>query len=701
MKKSGLFISVIALTLSLISCGPSESSSQVTSDSTSSATTSSTESSESTVTSKTETSESSTSSEVETSDSSSESSSSESTSETSVSWTEEEAKTMADNCHGVVLPFIELEKRTVQYLEYNETVYISATGLENGFLTKYASKFTGNWYGGDVSVDAFGPSAQEGTAFYFQMRLELDEGTRYAAAYMYTYTFVEDEYDGESYPVPALNGEYLTLTLYDPYLYEFPEFEIRDMLSTIYDYFVDEEDYILPPAFEAEFYQTTPSSVLGFVQNATGLDAEYSEKLEKADFKLLEEPNELGLFVAISPDEVYTVNYKYYSEQSTFYMYFEEYVAPVTSKDVFDNSLLEQFFDNYFLEPFDIPELNITGATYLYEEDPDNFDYYIFDEYEEMNVTVTISSETDGVINPEILTTFVNTITDWKVETNDNGFTITKTDENRYTHTAEFAYNSVDNTILVKIYLYSPYELYTEWPTQEVANLIKEHVEYNGTITDTLPACETNGVKYKINGNTIIFNCEEVEDKDVYDVYNDYVGLLTRSGFETDEYYSEFVSPNSQFVAYMDITSSTTIELFVSNVPEPIPTFDYFPQEELLKALNGSSDFDDTFPALEGADQYEFICNDDHEYGETGYDVYGQIVCTFKVDENPIDIQAIYNDYIKALENAGYKYDDFDYNGYISPNNQLQISAYYETEEEHTGYCTIVINFDNIINGTL
>ena len=611
-------------------------------------------------------------------------------------WSEGEAAIMKEHCYGITIPYLELANKTVLYLDGEDLISVEATEVPSGYLSTYAALYLqeNGWVGGDVSEDAFDYPLEEGTAFSFEKEIPTKDGNRHIEAFMFTYKTEYDEQAEENYSYPALNGDQLRISLYDPYLYEFPTQIISDYISWYYDFDVEEEDYILPPVVEGDYYLWTGQTLFAHVVNGEVDDNGYSEVLDKAGFKVLDDKDEYDYYNAISPDEEYKVYYIYMRENSIFMLGFEDYQPPVVSKDTFSNELLAQFFTLYSVgEAFEVPALNIEGATYLYEEDPKNLEYYFDDEYEKMNVVVTISGDS---VNENVLESFIAGVEGWDILAGQYDYELTQTDEYRYSHKVIFVYNPESNTITVKVFLYSEYAPYQSWPTEEAKEAVIQGSQYEGDDIDELPAFTYEGVEYKINGNFITFLCGSNEVNAVVTAYSD---ILEESGFKPSDFGYEFTSPNEQYMITLDIMDNS-FDLVISTMPEPIPSFEEFPLQMIIDALNRSKTFNDTFVGLDGADEYLLASLTEDIDSETEYDVYGQVQCVFK--DTSVDIDAIAQNYINLLINTyGYVADEESPEYLYSPSNELQVHVEVEKEDEHAGYYIINVHFDNVINGNV
>ena len=135
--------------------------------------------------------------------------------------------------------------------------------------------------------------------------------------------------------------------------------------------------------------------------------------------------------------------------------------------------------------------------------------------------------------------------------------------------------------------------------------------------------------------------------------------------------------------------------------PEPVPSFEEFPLQMIVDALNRSKTFNDTFVGLDGADEYLLSSFVEDIDSETEYDVYGEVDCVFK--DTSLDINKIASDYRNLLmETYNYVADEDPTSSFIySPSNELQVNIEVQGEDERAAYYVIIVHFDNVINGNV
>ena len=195
---------------------------------------------------------------------------------------------------------------------------------------------------------------------------------------------------------------------------------------------------------------------------------------------------------------------------------------------------------------------------------------------------------------------------------------------------------------------------------------------------------------FKINNSLSIYFLASVSLTDALSIT--FVANCLESPFLDVKY----ISPNEDYrvTIYEDWEYSDRVIIYVSDIPEPIITYDEFPSEVLASLLG--EDITDAIPALTGADSYTITCVTSTD----GTDIYGEVQCTFR-DYDNTDIEEIVNNY-NNVTLAGWEtyYDgDGDPTDYKkSPNNQIAVRAEYDDYEE---YYVVTIYFDNIVDGLI
>ena len=205
-------------------------------------------------------------------------------------WTEEEAKIMSDNLHGVVLPYSGFEESVVTYDAEKESVFIKGGTLAAGSLANYAT-----------AMISAGFERVNDTAYVFEKSVAATEGTRYVRV-----GFKNDE------------GQFFLQAL-DPYYYEFPTFFAENYASQ----YIGSED-VAPALPGADYYDVNSQyRVIMCYMECTTEDGGYSDILRAAGWRVQEEKDSYGYFVAVSPDYSYQVSYLYQPAAKRVAIYFE------------------------------------------------------------------------------------------------------------------------------------------------------------------------------------------------------------------------------------------------------------------------------------------------------------------------------------------------------------------------------------------
>ena len=254
-----------------------------------------------------------------------------------------------------------------------------------------------------------------------------------------------------------------------------------------------------------------------------------------------------------------------------------------------------------------------------------------------------------------------------------------------YCYKIEFYSWSLDGLTGVSIrYYISPEELpSTIWPAEKIAEAISNFFDSE----DVLPAYTGEGaIGYKTNGNYVFIYAEEGKAEEVAEAY---AKILLDAGYtkaDEDEYYPSFLSPSEEFVVVISAnTYSDQVEVYLTNVPEPVLTYEEFPSERMAELLPGK----DVFPALDGADSYVVVAS------VYEYDTYGTIACKFTEGDG----NAIFASYVEKLKGLGFtEYDDAYGLRYKSPNGEYVIGVELESYES---YFFINLYFDDFVDGIL
>lgn len=611
-------------------------------------------------------------------------------------WNEEQQNVMKTHFYGEVLPYYDFGEMTVAYDDYLEEVNIKGGEVKEGDIAKYAALYeAAGWEGGDVSLYNDLP---EGSAYTYEKMVKTAEGDRYVYVEFYAV-----QYDDEYYYYISDKGNFL-LVGYDPYYYEFPTFPatyFAYMSTNAYDEYYEEEEYDkipLPPAFNAHHYGVNRDAraIYCYAENPSGkTDAGYSETLTAAEWTVLEEKDEDGYYVAISPDENYQIAYFYDEEYGDLDIYFEAHKKPAPIYDSWQASVIEDLFTKYDATPIEIPSYNAVrdGLGYqFFEDEEENWWHWMFDEYDQMfgyiNILGTISE--DFSVYRSIVKG-----SSWTIVDQADGYfqaTLTVDEVNIYTLTAVF--DESTETISISYNLFPEVKPYETWPTELVASAVEDvAVVEEGAEIDVLPPYSGENNGFKLNGNTIYVLVNEGDELAAIEAY---VATLTTAGFVWDDDYAIYHSPNSQYSVTVNQTAeSGVIEIVLGYIPEPIPTFDTFPSD-YLKENFYTQDTKDVIPALDGADEY--TCSIVH--ATEGDDVFGDISCTFK-GEN-LDLTPQVTAYNAKLVELGFTVSEDWEGGYVSPNGEFVIRVSFEPETDIYGeYSVLTIFFDNIVDGNI
>lgn len=595
--------------------------------------------------------------------------------ETVSEWGEEYDAIMKEYLYGEILPYFDFEGLEVYYdNELEEVVIRGDTLMKDGDLENYSYSYY-EWDGGDISEMNYLPA---GTAYRFQKWVETEEGARCVSVTFYGETI--DEEGNTSY---SSTGSF-HLEAYDPYYYEWDD----AYPLAFAQYLTGEEEPILPPAFPADYYEVSGQNMAIYCylnDDVLSDDAGYSDILEGTGWKILEEKDDYGYYVAIAPSENYQVSYLYDEDYGSLDIYFEEYDKPIIL-DHWDDETISSFFEGYGLTPFEFPALNIEGASYHYYEREDNVWDWIFDDYEQMAAYIEIypASEDD-------FTNYLSILGDdgWKVKAEDGGFSASagkQIGQSGCVLNVDFS----GETITIEYFLSPTVIPYSEWPSEAIQEALEAMFEGN---VDEIPAYTGNNLGFLVKGNIIQILVEDGEELSGIEAYE---GILDAAGWKLSEEEGsegQWISPNETIFLVPSVGDAGIIELYIGDIPEPLVQYDSFPSDLAKAALNNPSD---DLPALEGATYYTItnsVIGDD--------DYFGSINCVFEGES--VDTEALLSGYATTLSEAGFApWVDNDgethENQFASPSSQFVVSM--ESEAYET-YSVITVYFDNLVDNVM
>lgn len=599
--------------------------------------------------------------------------SSESSSEAAKDWTTSQKAIMTSHLHGVALPFPGGDNYRVAYDEDTTQVVVDGgPDFTLANLTALAASFVDEgWQGGDISAINNLP---EGTVYQFEKSVETDDGTRYVRSQF----FLENAED-DAFAVPEGT---LYMFAADPYVYEWPA-ELIDFLAMIYS--GGSENYSSIPVVEASHYEVSFGYIYAYVGSFDNDDAGYSEILTNNQWTVLDEKDDDGYYVAISPEENYKIAYLYSSEYGSLDIYFEQYEKPIIY-DHWDVEEIEKFFAYHDEFSYEIPALEIEGASYHYYEAMEEDDWWSIKGG--IDIYPATQADYDG---------YLTTLTGngWDLtEKEELGIVTASKDDNHKLHTIDVSFDGSD-TITICYYYESETLPYETWPSDVIASSIADIETLDeGEEATVLPeyAGEYDGIY--VNGNVIDI---VVGEDNVLAAIEDYGQTLTDNGWTAGEEDGQFVSPNGKVMCVPTQTDNPAyLELYLTTPPVPETRYDTFPTSYLEEEFEGH--VASAIPAFDGATYYTAGVS----ASEDGDDLYGWVNCVFEGEG--YSAAALLTQYEGILAQNGYEFDE-GIEKYVSSDGNMAISIdaedYEALDDEHEPYAIVGIYFDNIVDGIL
>ena len=560
-------------------------------------------------------------------------------------WTDEEKQLMRDHLYGVVLPFIDLKGGvTVTYDETADEIILEGGKLGEGKLDAIAAIFENDedWDGGDYS-EAQG--AEEGSFYSFETEVLIDNSYfRYVNVDIYG---LDEEHEFDSY------GSFV-LEAYDPYVYEFPAEFAADLVAGY-------GSEVAFPWFDSDysslFHYIVSEKYGAFVAYFTWEEdvalSQYNSILEQAEFTILPEKDKDGFYVAVSPDEMYDVDYMFDAAGGALIVYITPHVF-----DAFPHAKMAEFLADY-------PTLPIV-------------------DYVEEGVTYSWSIEIDEKTSEETGVILMYGAADY---------------ETYLGNLAEAGYivNLMDDPLFISLFGYMPFsatyileegiftidgQIYpeqgiaisfgntldplpsTEWPEEKINAYLATFVKAESI--DELPVAEIEGfVGYEYDETYgeigVMFKSAEEAEAAVAS----YVVILTEAGFIAGEPNADedvpYISPNDQYQVYVEAYNNY-VYISMSYIPSNEWPTDAIAEMLAEKFGDGENPVDE-LPSMDTSDAYDVYI-----------DSYDQIHVSYDGAEGAGE--AAQEAYAAILLGANFTeggVDEYGDTWYISPNGQYQL----------------------------
>ena len=530
-------------------------------------------------------------------------------------WTDEEAAIMAAHLYGEVLPYNGLEESVVGYNSTYDYVYISGGEIDAEGIAEYADV---------LSNDGWELYGQSGTSYGFEKEVENEDGD---ARMLRIYLGIDV---GEFY-----------LEASDPFYYEFPEEFVEEVA---YDYFGSVE-YI--PVVDAWYYEVDEDYLyMACHGEFESDDGGYLEALGLAGWDIMDETDDDGYYVAVSPDGRYEIAFLAIPNNDVMYIYFE----PVK---FWNAALILEFFNAYGFDPFDVPPFEAADGMYQFIEDSYN-DMYAALGYEQyINASMYVYGATSAEL-ADYLDALA--VAGWMVsQTGEASWQAQLLIPDEGLATIEIAFG---NYVTITIYGMLGDLPAAEWPADEIADILGDDV------TDVLPEYDgDNNGFYLLNdsyGTAVQVLLEAGIEEDALEYY---ITVLTEDyGYEEygpDSYGDmQYISENGQILVTPYIGTSGSITIAFKQ-------YVLFPVDEVNDALQAvDSTITDLVPGIDGANSY---------YVYTADPSYVQVQCNYGAKTNATAAQAAY---IDILQEAGFTYVGLDTSsnpGFDSPKGQFNV----------------------------
>ena len=558
-------------------------------------------------------------------------------------WSAEAIALMKEHLYGVVLPYFYLYEATVSYdAEYDVITLTTADSLDVGELEIYADVLDEEgWDVTDISVANGYPA---GVAYRASLTVNTEEGDRHLDALFYT---VNDK------GAPATSGR-LYFEVGDPYLYDFPEEFILDLIS----YYFDTE--ILPPEFEADFYEVSERNmaVYCYTDSLTAL-ADYTAALKAAGWTVLDEADEDGYWTAVSPDGSYAISFKYDESYGDLDIYF----GP---SPLWPSAAIAAFLEACELEDVTIPAFTGDGLSFQWSVGEN----WLTGELEGTMVIYGVDGE--SIENYCGALTLAGYDVEYDGESFD--FTATLPLDGGYSYVIDGFYYATYGAILITLPSSLIAPLPTEWPADDLAAFFGEE------ITDVLPPFSGEATGYELIsdffGDALVVTVGEGKEDDALATY---IEDLTKAGYVANgaTYYGDpiYDSPNGQIRVDVYTAGDGTFTIELGLVPSKA-----WPSEQIAGFLGEGCK--DTVPAY-NSDDVSFV-----EFeGEEGDD-YARVMVYFDEED---DAEQALADYMAILSENGYGVYASDIYGdpfYATANKEVSINLWLDSD--YDGYCLVV-----------
>ena len=538
-------------------------------------------------------------------------------------WTAEEAALMADNLYGEVFPYTGFAESVVTYDEEYGTLYIQGGEFDVSDLASYEVELE------LLDYECYNYDDEDYEYYYLEKMITTDDGPRFVDVYI------------------GLDDGEFSLEAYDPYYYEFP----TEIAADVAEYYYDSEEVV--PAFEADYYQYDYwyNAIYCYTDSYTA-EADYTKILNDAGWTL-QEADDDGYFGAVAPDNRYMIKYGYDSDYGDLDIYFG-------NVNFWNSDLIDEFFEKYDSEGFDVPAFEAEGAYFSFSEGSNNEDYFELEMYEYMYATMLVYPVTSSDV-AAYLTKLQNN--DWSVTGSDDEYSATVAVDSKHLARIDIEYDSYYEEVEITIHFALEDVITSEFPADKIAAAL------GSKVTDTVPAYTgaNKGFQFLSDsyGTGVIVYVDEGTETASVNAYIQILGEANYTEAGTD-YFGDplFASPNNQIIVgvYTALSGQFTITFEANLEPASFPSEDI---AALLTELGVTTDAN-ALPAVDGADDYEL----DERSG------YFYVRSTFASSSAA---NSALTSYVADLKTAGFTEGGLDSDGdmnYDSPNKQFYVCPY-------------------------
>ena len=578
-------------------------------------------------------------------------------------WTDAEKATMRNALHGLVLPFVDMET-TVRTNNDGSSVKIeSQQNMSGNFLASYAEKFTyeDGWTGGDISYEF---EVSFGNAFAYQKAIT-ENGKKYYVSVMFM--GVEQNAGSEQVNISKTGRFYLEAS--DPYEYTYPAAFIGQWLTQQFG------TTIVPPAFEAEYYNLDSEGVLIGYSERNIEDSYKSTLLSSGNFTIDSARNDDGFLIARPTDGSYIMLFKYDSTNKIM-------ILKVVENTGWNAAKINAFFAKYGKTPFDIPAFSDDNVTFKFEEvagQPAG--------YERATITIgrVTTQKVQAYVN-SLKTAGYTLIDDVVTDTNYQWYSIAQILTNDGVYSLDLMYypTSSPKKLEITINLFVDTSRVKSWPATQVAAMAQ-------ATQDVVPAFIGSNIGFHAAEQGVTVYVNDGGEATARDAY---ITTLLAAKYTLKD--GHYISEHSEIdVEVICNANKWPGQINIAIKPYVAPSITQWPATDISAAIasNLPEGITDVIPEIDVSSASECSVNDNLMNEFEIYIASGSIT---------------FDDCKRAFEGAGWildAYYDYDFNrtgGFVSPNRQLVASVVTITEglsikvSTYFGHDFVVVGVDGV-----